>query len=169
MSIRELAEAAGVSIETIRRTSKLLFPENFRKGVKTVFTKDQCFEIMGTVSKKNMVQIGHTQQPPQSVEVIAQAVAIAMQSVMMPMMEKMVDKMSHQKALPDPTKEDFYSLVAYCRIKEIKVNRSELAMHGRELKKMARQNGIELKKISDERWGFVNSYPAEILDNYFAA
>ena len=166
MTIKELAEVAGVSVATLRRTAKDLFPDSVKKGVKAVFTKEQSFDIMQNVRKKNMVgqPVQNAQQPVQSVEVIAQAVAIAMQSVMMPMMEKMMN----QKALPEPTKEDFYSLVAYCRIKEIRVNRSELAMHGRGLKKMAKNSGISLKKIPDERWGYVNSYPVKILDNYFA-
>jgi hypothetical protein len=172
MNIRELANVAGVSVETIRRTGKTLFPENFKKGVKTIFTKDQCFDIMSTVSKKNMVQMQPPQsveEPPQSVEVIAQAVAIAMQSVMLPMMEKMFDKASNlQKALPGPIKEDYYSLVAYCAIKGMQINRSELALHGKELKKIANRQKITLKKIPDERWGFVNSYPVAILDEYFA-
>ncbi len=169
MTIKELAQVAGVSTETIRRTSKELFPESLKKGRLTVFSKAQCFDIIQKVPKKNMVNMDLPQpvaQPAQNVEVIAQAVAIAMQSVMMPIMEKLLN---NQKALPEPTREDSYSLVAYCKINQIKVNRSELALHGRSLKKIATREGIELKKITDERWGFVNSYPVEILKEYFSA
>ena len=40
--------------------------------------------------------------------------------------------------------------------------------NGRELRKMAISKSLELKKIPDERWGEVNSYPVEILTEYFA-
>lgn len=171
MDIKELANVAGVSKETIRRTGKTLFPEIFKRGVKTTFTKDQCFDIMEKVPKKNFVQMEQTQpveQQTQSVEVIAQAVAMAMQSVMMPMFEKMMES-TQKLRLPEPVKEDSYSLVGYCAIKGMKVKRSELAVLGKDLKKLANEKGIELKKIPDERWGHVNSYPIEILDEYFAA
>ena len=65
-------------------------------------------------------------------------------------------------------KEDYFSLLAYCSLHHIKTNRSELAMHGRTLRKMALNLGLELKKIPDERYGEVNSYPIEILEDYFS-
>ena len=169
MTIKELASVAGVSSETVRRSAKKLFPNSLKRGRLTVLTKDQSLTIMEDVKKQNMVQMQPTQsvqQPPQSVEVIAQAVAIAMQSVMMPMMEKLLN---NQKALPEPVKEDVYSLVGYCRMKGMTVNRSELALHGKELKKMADRESIKLNKIPDERWGFVNSYPVNLLDEHFSA
>ena len=112
--------------------------------------------------------VQNAQPETQSVEVIAQAVAIAMQSVMMPMFEKMMES-TQKLQLPEPIKEDSFSLVGYCRMKGMTVARSELALHGKELKKIANRKGIKLEKIPDERWGFVNSYPVKILDEYFAA
>lgn len=168
MTVKELAVVAGVSIATLRRTAKNLFPDSMRIGKTAVFSKDQCFDIMQKVRKKNLVHqpMQNAQVPMQNAEVISQAVVAAMQAVMMPMMEKM---MTVQKALPAPMKEDCYSLVGYCKVNGITVNRSELAMHGSKLKKIANQKDIKISKIPDVRWGFVNSYPVEILDEYFAA
>jgi len=125
---------------------------------------------MRNTRMKNEVSIEKLDpQPPQKkvddVEVIAKAVAIAMKAVMMPMFEKLM----HQKALPEPVKEDCYSLVAYCAVSGIEVNRSHLALHGKELRKMANVSGLEIKKIPDERWGVVNSYPVGLLEEYFSA
>jgi hypothetical protein len=172
MKINELAEVAGVSRSTISRVAKSLFPDFIKNGKATVFTKDQCFDIMANVRKKNMVgstnlPVQNENVPMQNAEVIAQAVAMAMQSVMVPMMRELIS--SNRLALPEPVQEDSYSLVGYCAVKGMKINRSELALHGKELKKIASRRGIELKKIPDERWGFVNSYPVKILDEYFAA
>ena len=42
MTIKELAEVAGVSESTIRRTAKDIFPLSFKNGVKTQFDEKQA-------------------------------------------------------------------------------------------------------------------------------
>ena len=173
MTLKELAEVAGVSIETVRRTAKESFPDKFKNGVRTIFDEKQSIEIMRDVSKKNMVSMQNEklptqieELPTQNVEVIAQAVAMAMQTVMMPMMEKMMSL--NNKPLQIEQKEDYFSLLAYCTLHSIKTNRSENAMHGRALKKMAVEKNLTIRNIPDERYGKVNSYPVDILNEYFS-
>ena len=174
MTIKELANVAGVSIPTLRRTAKKLFPDSIERGVKSVFSKEQSTLIIEYVRKKNMVGplVQNDSRPVQNEQVnyeaIGKMIGMAVSAALTPVVDRL-DRLSNQKALPEPIKEDSYSLVAYCQINQIKVNRSELALHGRSLKKIANRKGIELKKITDERWGFVNSYPVEILKEYFSA
>lgn len=178
MNIKELAKVAGVSPETVRRTAKSLFPKNFKKGVKTTFSKEQCFDIMKNTRAKNQIDMGElvTQDTQKVVDVVEQEkvdyraigemIGAAVSAAMNPVVQELKE-LRTTKALPEPIKEDHYSLVAYCAIKGMKINRSELALHGRELKKISIREGVQLKKIPDERWGFVNSYPVDILDEYF--
>ncbi len=65
-------------------------------------------------------------------------------------------------------KQDYYSLVAYCSLNKIKTVSSELRKMGMDLRKMSKDSGKELHKIPDERYGQVNSYPLEILEEYFS-
>jgi anionic cell wall polymer biosynthesis LytR-Cps2A-Psr (LCP) family protein len=80
---------------------------------------------------------------------------------------KNISKVSNQLQITAP-KEDYFSLLAYCSLHNIKTNRSELALHGKELRKLTLDKNMDLKKIPDERWGSVNSYPVEVLNEYFA-
>ena len=93
-------------------------------------------------------------------------IGMAVSAALAPVVERL-DNISQAKALPAPVNEDYYSLLAYCKIKGITVNRSELALHGKNLKRFAVEEGHELHKVPDERWGHVNSYPVALLDEYF--
>lgn len=171
MTIKELAEVAGVSSETVRRTAKKLFPDSLTNGQKTNFNEARSIEIMKTVTKKNMVSATQSKEvAPQSVqvdyEVIGKMIGMAITAALAPVVQEL--KNIKQPLQIEAPKEDYFSLVGYTSLNGIKVNRSELAMHGMTLKKMAKLNNFTIKKIPDERWGQVNSYPVELLEEYFS-
>lgn len=177
MTVKDLAKVAGVSIETIRRTAKGMFPSLLKRGKKTLFTKDQCFDIIQKVPKKNMVQMQHTQpveQPTQSVEVapqidyeaVGKMIGMAVTAALTPVVDRL-DKLSNQKALPQ-TKQDYYSLKGYCIYKSFTLTFSEKIMHGKQLSKICKRENKKVRKIPDESYGFVNSYPLEVLDEHFS-
>lgn len=185
MTVKELANVAGVSVYTIRRTAGELYPHPKVKGKKAFYNKQQSLCILENVKKKNMVSVipevqnalvkkevqenkKEVQNALVNYEAIGKMIGMAVTAALSPIVDRL-DKLSTQKALPEPVKQDSYSLVAYCKINQITVNQSELAVHGMALRKIANREGIKLNKIPDERWGFVNSYPVKILDEYFAA
>jgi len=127
-------------------------------------SKDAVSVLMENARGKNGVS---TKNSAIDYAAIGKMIGMAVSAALTPIVDRL-DKMSNQKALPEPVKEDFYSLVGYCALNKITVNRSELATHGRELKKMSRYKNLEVRKIPDERWGQVNSYQVAILDEYFA-
>ena len=71
MTLKELAEVAGVSDSTVRRTAKELFPDKFKNGVRTIFDEYQSMKIMNVVTKKNMVAMQNEKVPLQSAELVA--------------------------------------------------------------------------------------------------
>jgi hypothetical protein len=174
MDIKQLSEVAGVSRSTLSRTAKSLFPGLIVKGKKTFFSDEQSLRIIEKVKKSNMVSkaVQNENVPVQNAQVdydaIGKMIAVAVSAALSPVVEKL-GNLSNQKALPEPIKQDSYSLVAYCKVKSITVNQSQLALHGRSLKKMTVAKNLKVSKLPDERWGFVNSYPLEILDEYFSA
>jgi len=174
MTIKELADVAGVSQDTIRRVGKKYFSEMHSKGIKTNYTEKQCEFIMSEVKKKNMVS-----KLPQTAEVVPQIaevnyemigkmIGMAIATALSPIVDKL-DKIGKTNTLQlNAPKEDYFSLVGYTSLNGIKVNRSELAIHGMTLKKLAVEKGLPIKYIPDERWGKVNSYPIELLNEYFS-
>lgn len=86
-------------------------------------------------------------------------------------METVLSELKGFKQQPlqiEQPKQDYYSLVAYCSLHKIKTVSSELRKMGMDLRKMSKESGKELHKVPDERWGEVNSYHIEVLNEYFS-
>jgi anti-repressor protein len=65
-------------------------------------------------------------------------------------------------------KQDYYSIMAYSSVfTKRKITVSEAKVIGMEARRKTLSAGKELRSIPDERWGKVNSYPAEILSEVF--
>lgn len=179
MTITQLAEIAGCSRKTVDRLVRTMFPNlKTRKGIAIQLNKQQCTAVMEKLPKKNMVSaepmtnvpsnIGQTSQVA-NVEQIGVVVAQAVAAAMIPVMQQFttaVSKIQQPLQIEQP-KQDYYSLLAFCSIKNIKVSHSESIMHGKHLKKICSEKNAELRTIPDERWGKVNSYPIDILEEYF--
>jgi hypothetical protein len=56
MTIKDIAEIAQVSSETVRAKGKELYPTRFENGRKTVFTKAEAMNIMSELRKKGFIQ-----------------------------------------------------------------------------------------------------------------
>ena len=184
MTIRQIANTAGCGISTVKRLVKDMYPElkSAGRGIALELSREQAVSLMNKLPKRNNVGLPSAIEPSdigqmnqvtavnnnmQEMSImIAQAVAAAM----IPVIQQVTNAMTEIKAplQIEAPKEDYFSLMAYCSLHKIKTNRSELAMHGRELRKMVLSNDLQLRKIPDERYGEVNSYPVEILDEYFA-
>lgn len=55
MTIKQIAEVAGCSLKTVRRTIKDNFPDLTKNGKMTKLTKEQAFDIMAKLPKRNLV------------------------------------------------------------------------------------------------------------------
>ena len=198
MTIKELANFTARTERTVRRwinkaelssdTLTAKMSDAMNKNKPSDYTLDETEQILRCSSLPKIVVDGLMQNARQESTVIATNKADNPSIMMAQMFQILMDQQQKQqeqnqmfmttvlseiKNISQPLqieapKEDYFSLVAYCSLNHIKTNRSELAMHGRELRKMAVSKGLELKKIPDERWGEVNSYPVEILTEYFA-
>jgi len=190
MTIRQIADTAGCHIDTVRKIARPLFPnvKSNGRGLAINYNKEESIAIMEKLPKRNNVDIKNEVDFVDPL--INQVVPLDnSSSLMVQMFQGMMEqnriqqeqnqsfmksllgeikKISKPKLQIEAPKEDYFSLLAYCSLHKIKTNRSELAMHGRELRKMAISKDLELKKIPDERYGEVNSYPVEILEEYFA-
>ena len=63
--------------------------------------------------------------------------------------------------------EEYFSIAGYASLRGIKVDVSRANLLGRKATKLSRENGYEISKIHDERFGSVNVYHADILKEVF--
>ena len=64
-------------------------------------------------------------------------------------------------------KKGYLTILAYCNKNGFHLTTKEAAQFGRELGKHCRENDIPILKVTDARWGEVNSYPIAVLDLLF--
>lgn len=61
----------------------------------------------------------------------------------------------------------YMTAIAYARMQDKKTPLSLAQKIGRKAGQICRDTGITIGKVPDERWGQVNSYPVEVLDEVF--
>lgn len=183
MTIKELAEFTGKNQTTIQRWTKKAEckmqsiadkMQSAGHGKITDFSIDEieCIMQSGSMSKDAVrILMENARRENREVsnvvnyEMIGKMIGMAVTAALSPIVDRL-DKISVPQ-LPAPINEDYYSLVAYCSLKKISIDRSQMPLHGRELKKLAASKNMSVHSIPDERWGKVNSYPVEILNEYF--
>ena len=171
MTVKELANIAGVSDETIRRAGKRIYPTELKNGVKTDFNDIQSQVIMMDVRKKNMVATQNeeisTHIEKVDYEIIGKMIGMAVSAAMQPVVNQL-QNISNPALQIEGIKQDYYSIKGYNNLKKLKLTFSECLSHGKKLSSISKERDIEIRKVSDERFGEVNSYSAVILDEYFS-
>jgi hypothetical protein len=66
MTAREIAEIAGLSVDTVQKKIKELYPENVEQRKRTVLNKTQSIEIMKELRKKNFILPQNSADLPQN-------------------------------------------------------------------------------------------------------
>ncbi len=62
----------------------------------------------------------------------------------------------------------YLTVLGYCRLTGRRVCERTAGRHGRELSARCRRQGITIGRSGSERYGYVNSYPAEVIAAYFS-
>ena len=60
---------------------------------------------------------------------------------------------------------EYYSIVAFCNINGLKVDLKEAAKLGSKASRICRDNGYTVGKVTDPRFGRVNTYPVSVLED----
>ena len=61
----------------------------------------------------------------------------------------------------------YFTIMGYAKWKHLRLSLAEARQYGLQLRQKAKEVGVKLGKVPDERWGTVNSYPVELLDDLF--
>jgi hypothetical protein len=66
MTVKEIADVAGVSVDTVQKKIKEMFPEIVEQRKKTVLNKMQAIEVMKDLRKKNFILPQNSADLPQN-------------------------------------------------------------------------------------------------------
>jgi histone H3/H4 len=66
MTVREISEIAGVSVDTVQKKIKELYPEIVEQRKRTVLNKTQAIDIMKELRKKNFILPQNSADLPQN-------------------------------------------------------------------------------------------------------
>ena len=65
------------------------------------------------------------------------------------------------------TRQDFFAIAGYATLKGMRVSLPLAGSLGRKAAKLCKERGIEMGKIKDPRFGEVNTYPEDVLEEVF--
>jgi len=61
----------------------------------------------------------------------------------------------------------YWTITAWCRLNNLKIGLEEAMKRGREAARLSNDWGVEIYKVPDERFGAVNSYREDVLEEIF--
>lgn len=171
MTVKQLADVAGVHPDTIRRQAKSLFPHLQVKGRHKVYDMHQSMEIIKNVRKKNMVQTSQNANlKPQTanlreiadiIKATAEATAKAVVTALRE--ERKAPALPHPENLPEPQAE-YMSALGYANLNGLGTSTDYLRRLGKAAKRVCNDMGYQVRTMPDEKYGKVNLYPVDALE-----
>jgi prophage antirepressor-like protein len=61
----------------------------------------------------------------------------------------------------------YWTITAWCRLNNLKISLDEAMKRGRDAAKLSKEWGAEIGRVPDERFGVVNSYREDVLEEIF--
>lgn len=81
--------------------------------------------------------------------------------------EQSVKRLEHN--IRRVTTSDYFTVIAYANMNNIKPNTYNTSSVGRKASKMCRERNINIGKVVDSKYGLINTYPSNILDEIFGS
>ena len=170
MTVKEIAGAAGVSIDTVSRKVKDLFPEIVEGRKRTVLNQSQALKVMGEIRKLNYVQPQIASDLPQiasdqridRLENMVEKLCLAVATI-----PQTIQALVYNQPKIIEFVQDYYSIKGYASKLGQQILFSDALTLGRLASRLSRERGIEIRKVDDESYGKVNSYNIEILKEVF--
>lgn len=175
MTVKKLAEVAGVSQSTIGRAAKAAGVECVN-GVAQTFDHEQALNVVASIrvkasrkitpSQNGKVALQNGKVQPEIVKAFTEALQV---------MNKMADACLAMAAKVQsapviaPPEQEYSTVSGYCRRNGIHVDLETAKRLGKIATAISNERGYPIRKISDERWGEVNAYHVSVLAQAVAA
>lgn len=169
MNVRAIAEAMGVSKDTVKNCIRRLFPQKMQHGKETLLNEAEVTLLLEEIKNNKSVMSHSTDEVTSSVAnatteltpalMIKQAMELAEKGYQLELARIKAEKESLQIRL-DESKE-WYS------IKRMEKLNPEMSFPWKLLKKKSEELGISPKKVFDENYGEVNAYHKDVWENIY--
>lgn len=169
MTVKQIASLLQVSNETVKNVIRKVYPAKMISGKKTILNLDESEKIIGEIriqSKnkltKNLSVTYKNFVTKDDLKNFAQAIVSETIKSIIPLIQ------NQNQPRQIEMKQDYYSILGYANYKHIQINFSDAIKFGKEASKLSNSNNFEIRKIPDERFGFVNSYNIAVLEKVFS-
>ena len=186
MTVKEIAEAVGKDVRSVRRwiakagdkVSRGTYDE-VSQGIAHDYTLDETCEIIACGMGANAAGVFRASAgsaPAKTSDdeldrqykaaIVALTGMVQNMDVRLSAVEKRTDEL---QALPAPALETrYYSIKGYAAKIGQKVYIDEARRLGMEARRLSDEMGHDIHKVSDEQFGWVNSYHTDVLEELFS-
>ncbi|MSN90699.1 antA/AntB antirepressor family protein [Riemerella anatipestifer] len=104
-------------------------------------------------------------KPLSQVEIVAQSAQLLLQQSQQ--LETLQKEVNHIKAKITTSEESFITIAGYATLEKKRIDNKTASIIGRKVAKYCRDNDIIIGQIFDPRFGYVNTYPRDIIQIFF--
>ncbi|MEJ8597305.1 antA/AntB antirepressor family protein [Riemerella anatipestifer] len=104
-------------------------------------------------------------KPLSQVEIVAQSAQLLLQQSQQ--LETLQKEVNHIKAKITTSEESFITIAGYATLEKKRIDNKRASIIGRKVAKYCRDNDIIIGQIFDPRFGYVNTYPRDIIQIFF--
>jgi len=180
MTTKMIAESVGKDVTSIQRWIKKLNGKMQSIDDKMSlsspmnpanYTLEETLVIIEQGLGKNAADIYRMNaQPTQNAEVVTKSdLADFGKAIVAEMFKQLIPLLQIQQTSQKQLEyvQDYFSVIAYANIKGIKPTITQAQAYSRVAKKLSIESNVEVRKVEDERYGYVNSYHKDILAKVF--
>lgn len=188
MTIRQIAEICGVDERTAQRWAVKAadkMPSVADKmssaghGKAAKFTLEETLAIIRAGGRHTLADLLAENARDQSSSGLAAAVRELVPAITAAVTTAIAPFMLRAPSGPGPIRQgelalptaspagEYYTIKAYASLRGLRVNKNTAVTLGREASRLSRERNIEIRRVSDEEWGQINSYHVSILQEVF--
>jgi KilA-N domain. len=122
-----------------------------------------CDEQISTLLREGTVSVNKTLSPAQFL--LQQAQLMVEMDERVNAVEKSVAKVEHN--IRRTVTSNHLTVIAYANIKGIKYHEYNSSSVGKKATRICKEEGLQIGKVVDSKYGLINTYPEDVLDRIF--
>lgn len=123
-----------------------------------------CDEQIATLLREGKVELKPKQLSPAEF-LLQQAQLMVEMEKRVTTVEKDVSRLEHN--IRRTQTQDHFTIIAYANMKGIKAKSYNSSVMGRKATKICKERNLTIGKVVDSKYGLINTYPEEVLDEIF--
>ena len=155
MTIKQITDLTGLSKQTVINRIKNLYPAKIEHGKTTRLNKEEAIKVVNSlrveVSKNLTVESKELTVKEQEIEFVTKSdLAVFAKELVKSMMIEIIPIIQNNINQPKMITQDYYSILGFCNLKNIKLTFSEAVKLGRQAKRLSLVKKCEVREIPDD-------------------